>query len=88
MYVVLVQKWYRISKTLAEEAAWKFVKEHGIDMVSINPSAVIGPMLQPRLASSVALILNLINGNISSFFCSKSILNLTVCLIIDFLVDF
>ncbi|CAO2832971.1 unnamed protein product [Amaranthus hypochondriacus] len=55
-------KWYRISKTLAEEAAWKFVKEHGIDMVSINPSAVIGPMLQPRLASSVALILNLING--------------------------
>ncbi|KAL2940891.1 Tetraketide alpha-pyrone reductase 1 [Bienertia sinuspersici] len=31
---------YLISKTLAEDAAWKFSKENGIDMVSINPAAV------------------------------------------------
>ncbi|KAL2940744.1 Tetraketide alpha-pyrone reductase 1 [Bienertia sinuspersici] len=30
---------YLISKTLAEDAAWKFSKENGIDMVSINPAA-------------------------------------------------
>lgn len=51
-----------LSKTLAEEAAWKFVKEKGIDMVTINPSMVIGPLLQPTLNTSAAAILNLING--------------------------
>ena len=51
-----------LSKTLAEEAAWKFSKEHGIDMVTINPAMVIGPLLQPSLNTSAATILNLING--------------------------
>lgn len=51
-----------LSKTLAEDAAWKFVKEKGIDMVTINPAMVIGPLLQPTLNTSVAAILNLING--------------------------
>ncbi|CAM8952919.1 unnamed protein product [Rhodiola kirilowii] len=55
--------WYVISKTLAEEAAWKFVKEKGIDMVTINPAMVIGPLLQPTLNTSAAAILNLINGS-------------------------
>lgn len=56
------QQWYMLSKTLAEDAAWKFVKEKGIDMVAINPSMVIGPLLQPTLNTSSAAILNLING--------------------------
>lgn len=51
-----------LSKTLAEDAAWKFVKEKGIDMVAINPAMVIGPLLQPTLNTSAAAILNLING--------------------------
>ena len=42
-----------LSKTLAEEAAWKFAKENGIDMVTINPGWVIGPLLQPTLNLSV-----------------------------------
>ncbi|KAL3529915.1 hypothetical protein ACH5RR_009237 [Cinchona calisaya] len=54
--------WYVLSKTLAEDAAWKFVKEKGIDMVAINPAMVIGPLLQPTLNTSAAAILNLING--------------------------
>lgn len=56
------QMWYVLSKTLAEDAAWKFVKENGIDMVTINPAMVIGPLLQPTLNTSAAAILNLING--------------------------
>ncbi|XP_020552451.1 cinnamoyl-CoA reductase 1-like [Sesamum indicum] len=51
-----------LSKTLAEDAAWEFVKEKGIDMVTINPGMVIGPLLQPTLNTSCAAILNLING--------------------------
>ncbi|CAB4268167.1 unnamed protein product [Prunus armeniaca] len=54
--------WYMISKTLAEEAAWKFTKENGIDMVAINPGLVIGPLLQPTLNTSVEPVLKLING--------------------------
>ena len=51
-----------LSKTLAEEAAWKFSKENGIDMVTINPGWVIGPLLQPTLNLSAEQVLNLING--------------------------
>ncbi|KAK4441448.1 Cinnamoyl-CoA reductase 1 [Sesamum alatum] len=57
-----MQQWYVLSKTLAEDAAWKFVKEKGIDMVVINPAMVIGPLLQPTLNTSSAAILNLINA--------------------------
>ncbi|XP_054798941.1 phenylacetaldehyde reductase-like [Prosopis cineraria] len=54
--------WYVLSKTLAEDAAWKFVEKNNMDMVSINPGMVIGPLLQPTLNASAAAILNLING--------------------------
>ncbi|XP_021772104.1 cinnamoyl-CoA reductase 1-like [Chenopodium quinoa] len=55
--------WYVLSKILAEEAAWKFVKEKGIDMVSINPAVVIGPLLQPTLNTSAAVIVSLFDGS-------------------------
>ncbi|KAL5708072.1 Coumarine and phenylpropanoid biosynthesis [Ranunculus cassubicifolius] len=35
------QLWYLLSKTLAEESAWKFAKDHNIDMVTINPGMVM-----------------------------------------------
>ncbi|KAK9913037.1 hypothetical protein M0R45_036863 [Rubus argutus] len=56
------KQWYALSKTLAEDAAWKFAKDNGIDMVSMNPGFVIGPLLQPTLNLSVELIQNLITG--------------------------
>ncbi|KAL5708085.1 hypothetical protein ACHQM5_018919 [Ranunculus cassubicifolius] len=54
--------WYVLSKTLAEEAAWKFAKENGLDIVTINPAMVIGPLLQPTLNTSAEAVLNLIKG--------------------------
>ena len=60
--ILCFQLWYVVSKTLAEEAAWKFTKENNIDMVTINPAMVIGPLLQPTLNTSAAAILNIING--------------------------
>ncbi|KAI3764262.1 hypothetical protein L2E82_14268 [Cichorium intybus] len=41
--------WYALSKTLAENAAVKFSKENGLELVVINPGYVIGPILQPTL---------------------------------------
>ncbi|KAG7584011.1 Retrotransposon Copia-like N-terminal [Arabidopsis suecica] len=49
--------WYVLSKTLAEDAAWKLAKEKGLDIVTINPTMVIGPLLQPTLNTSAAAIL-------------------------------
>ncbi|XP_006365623.1 cinnamoyl-CoA reductase 1-like isoform X1 [Solanum tuberosum] len=57
------QLWYVLSKTLAEDAAWKFVKEKAFDMVTINPAMVIGSLLQPTLNTSAAAILQLLNGS-------------------------
>ncbi|KAL3732669.1 hypothetical protein ACJRO7_029336 [Eucalyptus globulus] len=54
--------WYMLSKTLAEKAAWEFAKENGIDLVTINPGYVIGPILQPTVNLTVQTILNFING--------------------------
>ncbi|KAL6981143.1 hypothetical protein U1Q18_022772 [Sarracenia purpurea var. burkii] len=58
------KEWYQLSKTLAEQAAWKFARENGIDLVTIHPGIVIGPLLQPTLNASTGEILNLIKkGN-------------------------
>ncbi|PON57531.1 NAD(P)-binding domain containing protein [Trema orientale] len=54
--------WYVLSKILAEEAAWTFAKENGIDLVAINPGFVIGPWLHPTLHVTAEVILNQING--------------------------
>lgn len=54
--------WYVLSKTLAEDAAWKFAKEHGIDVVALNPGYVIGPLLQPSVSLTPGALLDLVNG--------------------------
>ncbi|KAJ9158827.1 hypothetical protein P3X46_024373 [Hevea brasiliensis] len=54
--------WYAVSKTLAEDVAWKFAKENGIDLVTLHPGWVIGPFLQPTINLTLEVILNNING--------------------------
>ena len=61
-YVLSFQLWYQLSKILAENAAWDFSKEHGIDMIAINPGMVTGPFLQPSATLSAEVILSLVNG--------------------------
>ncbi|KVH90382.1 NAD-dependent epimerase/dehydratase [Cynara cardunculus var. scolymus] len=66
--VVVDESWFsdqgicKESKTLAEEAAWKYAEEKGMDMVTINPAMVIGPLLQPTLNTSARAIFSLINA--------------------------
>jgi nucleoside-diphosphate-sugar epimerase len=56
------QLWYNISKTLAEKAAWDFVKENGLNMTTINPAMVIGPVLQDSKNTSSEIIVDILNG--------------------------
>ncbi|XP_028790053.1 tetraketide alpha-pyrone reductase 1 isoform X2 [Neltuma alba] len=55
-----IKRWYGLSKTLAEEAAWKFAKENTVDLIALNPTYVIGPLLQPLLNESSAIISKLV----------------------------
>ncbi|KAL0006887.1 hypothetical protein SO802_008389 [Lithocarpus litseifolius] len=57
-----LKQWYMLAKTLAEEAAWASAKENGIDLVTINPGFVIGPLVQPTLTSSIEAFLQIIHG--------------------------
>ena len=62
MNVRLLQQWYVLSKTLAEEAAWKYANDNGLEIITINPTMVIGPLLQPTLNTIAEAILKFING--------------------------
>ncbi|KAL9261320.1 Phenylacetaldehyde reductase-like protein [Drosera capensis] len=57
-----IKAWYPLAKTLAEDAAWKFAKEKGIDLVVVHPYATIGPSFQPTLNEGSAMILALIGA--------------------------
>ncbi|XP_048638047.1 phenylacetaldehyde reductase isoform X2 [Brassica napus] len=56
------QLWYPLSKTLAENVAWQFAKDNGMDMVVVNPGFIIGPLLQPTLNFSVEIIVDMVKG--------------------------
>nr|KYP51290.1 hypothetical protein KK1_026846 [Cajanus cajan] len=62
---------YFVSKTLAEQEAWKFAKEHNIDFVSVIPPLVVGPFLMPTLPPSLITALSLITGNESHYHIIK-----------------
>ncbi|XP_058188483.1 cinnamoyl-CoA reductase 1 [Rhododendron vialii] len=57
------QKWYPVSKTLAEKAAWEFAEKHSLDVVAINPATCLGPLLQPGLNASCAVLQQLLQGS-------------------------
>ncbi|XP_057968159.1 vestitone reductase-like isoform X1 [Malania oleifera] len=54
---------YMISKTLTERAALEFAEKHGLDLVTVIPSLIVGPFLCPRIPGSVYTSLSMILGN-------------------------
>lgn len=58
--------WYPLAKTLAEQAAWKFCEENGIDLVTVLPSFLVGPSLPPDLCSTASDVLGLLKGTTDS----------------------
>ncbi|KAJ5115940.1 nucleoside-diphosphate-sugar epimerase [Penicillium angulare] len=55
---------YNKSKTLAERAAWEFIKNEGgeLEMAAINPCTVAGPVLAADYSLSIEVISRLMNG--------------------------
>lgn len=57
-----MQLWYAYAKTKAEKEAWRVAEECGIDLVVVNPSFVVGPLLAPQPTSTLAIILSMLKG--------------------------
>ncbi|XP_048540699.1 cinnamoyl-CoA reductase 1-like [Triticum urartu] len=54
--------WYYLSKTLAEREAFAYAAKTGLDIVTICPSLVIGPLMQSTINSSSKILLNYLKG--------------------------
>jgi nucleoside-diphosphate-sugar epimerase len=57
---------YQRSKTLAERAAWQFVKEEGggLELAAVHPVGVLGPLLGPDDPPSLRLVRRMLEGQV------------------------
>lgn len=53
---------YYLSKKLAEEKAWELAKEHKFDLISINPTFVMGPIVQKTSSQSITFVKDMCAG--------------------------
>ncbi|XP_043712210.1 cinnamoyl-CoA reductase 1-like [Telopea speciosissima] len=60
------KNYYCLSKTVAESEAWEYAKQSGLDVVTVCPTLVIGPMLQSTLNSSSRAIVRLLKDGSES----------------------
>jgi len=66
--IPLVQNWYCASKTEAEMKAFEYAKSSGLDLVTVCPTLVLGPLMYSVVNSSNLVLIKLLKGNISSSF--------------------
>lgn len=57
---------YYRSKTIAEKAAWDFIKNErsGLELTTICPGAILGPVIDNDFGTSANIIISLLNGSI------------------------
>ena len=55
---------YTRSKTIAERAAWNYANREGLELVTINPSAVLGPVMGGDFSASVEILTQLMSGKL------------------------
>lgn len=53
---------YRISKVESEKAAWKFANENEMELTTVLPGAIFGPILSDKAVSSNGVLLRLLKG--------------------------
>jgi nucleoside-diphosphate-sugar epimerase len=59
---MVAQDWYSVSKITAEEAALEYGRETGLDVVTLNPAVVFGPLLQPTVNASSQFLIYFLKG--------------------------
>ena len=56
---------YTRSKTYAERAAWEFMEtQNDMELTTVNPGAVLGPILERDYGTSAEIVLKLLNGDL------------------------
>ena len=60
---------YVKSKTLAEQAAWRFIDEEGgdLELAVINPVGIFGPVLGRDFASSIEIVRRIVAGELPGY---------------------
>lgn len=59
---MIYQNWYRAAKTLAEREALGYAERNEVNIVTVCPSIIFGPMLQSTLNSSSLALLKYMKG--------------------------
>ncbi|KAL6845908.1 hypothetical protein ACP4OV_023356 [Aristida adscensionis] len=57
-----IESWYPVAKIISEEAALEYGRQTGLDVVTVNPGLVFGPMLQPTVNASSQFLIYLLKG--------------------------
>lgn len=65
-YMKTTKKWYYLSKTEAESQALEFGKRNELEVVTVCPSNVLGPILQSTLNTSSSLLVATVKGGLES----------------------
>ncbi|EAZ41733.1 hypothetical protein OsJ_26271 [Oryza sativa Japonica Group] len=58
------EEWYPyyLSNTLAEREAFEYAAKTGMDIVTICPALIIGPLMQPTVPTSIEVFFHIIKG--------------------------
>ncbi|MFQ6640145.1 hypothetical protein Gotur_015607 [Gossypium turneri] len=68
-YCAATKNWYCLSKTEAESEAFEFAKKSGLDVVTVCPTLIWGPLLQSTINASSKVLFNLLKGSLNSYIC-------------------
>ncbi|KAF5177063.1 Cinnamoyl-coa reductase [Thalictrum thalictroides] len=63
-YCRTTENWYCLSKTEAEDLALKYGKTRALNVVTVCPSIIIGPLLQSKMNTSSAFLLKMVKDGL------------------------
>ncbi|KAL5707286.1 hypothetical protein ACHQM5_025352 [Ranunculus cassubicifolius] len=65
-YCKETEKWYCLSKTEAESKAFEYGEKSGLDVVTVCPSLILGPMLQTSVNASSLFLLKIVRDGLDT----------------------
>ncbi|KAJ9166981.1 hypothetical protein P3X46_021670 [Hevea brasiliensis] len=65
-YCISTKNWYCLSKTKAESEAFEYGKQSGLDVVTVCPTLILGPILQSTVNASSKVIIKFLKEGYES----------------------